>query len=192
MPAAVRGRHVPKKTPSRTTLTNRLINWIGWPETFMAAHSSPTLPNDVAQLQLLHRLEDGLQRLQHALLKPDAHEILGLSAEQHELCGALKALFLEDKSHHQIHILSPDVKQAFDRVLHLNRVNAALLRRSRRSLEIFSCLLTSLAATYTVPKNSLQPVAFRARNPGRLQPPAAGPGSAGLGSAGPTRPTGKK
>jgi hypothetical protein len=131
----------------------------------MSANASPAFSHDDTELQLLHRLEDGLQRLQHALLQPDAKEILALSADQQELCVTLKTLFLEDKAHDQIHILAPEVKRAFDRVLHLNRVNAALLQRSRRSLEILSCLLTSLAATYTVPRNASPPVAFRNRVP---------------------------
>ena len=136
----------------------------------MTVIAASALQSESPQLHLLHRLEDGLQRIQHALLKPDANEILGLSAEQHEICLALKTIFVEAKARagNQDHILPPEVKQAFDRVLHLNRLNAALLRRSRRSLEIFSCLLTSLAATYIVPRNMAQSAALLLRGQSSL------------------------
>ena len=125
----------------------------------MASEVSPKRPTDPAQLYLLHSLEQGLGDLQTALLKPDSSEIERLSAQQQENCLKLAALFREHRHHtaNRDAVLPPEIASSIHRILFLNRVNAALLRRSRRSLEILSCLLSSLAATYDVPRNARSP-----------------------------------
>ncbi len=103
------------------------------------------------QFFLLSDLARGLANLQSSLLVPDASDIERHSSEQMEICKAFTLLSSTPISTGNQLKIPLTLRAIRERVLHLNRVNQGIIWRSRRSLEIFSCLLTSLAATYEAP-----------------------------------------
>jgi hypothetical protein len=137
------------------------------------------------QLVLMGELASVIEQSHAALLASDIKKIGLYTARQHALCEALsrptyplprhdeaigarmeasvasgsfiRSRELEQKSEE----LSREMAKMRARIQHLNRVQAALLRRSRRSLEILIHLLASCATTYSAPKSCQVPLPCR-------------------------------
>jgi hypothetical protein len=108
-------------------------------------------------LALLADLENSLCSSQAALLARDVVRIEQLASEQAELRHALSAfLHPPDASVSGYEITFPGarreaVRAAQARVLHLGRVQSALLRRAQRSLRTISHLLAEPQSAYGPP-----------------------------------------
>lgn len=123
----------------------------------MSSEQLPMSDHEQQQFRFLSDLARGLEDLQASLLVPDASEIERQSSQQMEACKAFTLLcnarVIAPAVANRL-VVPQDLQAIRDRVLHLNRVNLGIIWRSHRSLEIFSCLLTSLSATYDVPRNA--------------------------------------
>jgi len=123
-----------------------------------------------AQLTLLEHLEVSLQITQKALLARDLSALEQGTTEQMRLCRALEILprrtavpaqngdplqgALELRPEAE---LSAALQAAQARVLHLGRVQAALLVRAQRSLHMIANLLAGPQASYTPPPTTARP-----------------------------------
>jgi hypothetical protein len=132
------------------------------------------------RLALMRELARSLEQVQSAVVGSDLRGIEGHSARQQELCEALRQLAAETVGPHPAiadesgrpktgtqlpeSAVSPHVRQRWDtlaqeltqveiRVRQLSRVYGALLRRARRTVEIFNRMLASSANTYAPPKS---------------------------------------
>jgi len=135
----------------------------------------------VRRLALMRELAGSLEQAQNAVVRSDLPGMDGRTAQQREICEALRQLETEasrhprctaiaDKSRNQKaemqfpgDAVSPLVRQRWEtlaqeltqveiRVGELNRVYGALLRRARRTVQIFNRVLASSAITYIPPK----------------------------------------
>ena len=125
----------------------------------MEAEISSVIERVTVRLSILHDLVDAFLRAQSAIGLFDLQNMEAHIARQRQLCHVLMAL--NDSVSEQSppdagrdalkrwHTLSRELKQTELHVLHLGRVQAALLRRTRRGLDLFSRLLASTALTYT-------------------------------------------
>jgi flagellar biosynthesis/type III secretory pathway chaperone len=132
------------------------------------------------RLALMRELANSLEQVQTAVVRSDLRGIEGHTARQRDLCQTLRQLEGEalalpfrnpiaDRSRSQKisaqpdDAVSPQVRQRWNalaqeltqvetQVAQLNRVYAALLRRVRRTLQIFMRVLESSANTYVPPK----------------------------------------
>ncbi len=130
---------------------------------------SPEFQQRIDQRQkhiaLLRALVDVFEKAQQTLLAGDikgmqmhttqAHT---LSAEVLELArleaGPLPAL-KDEEAWEWWEKLGREVQELESRARHLGRVQAVLLQRGRRALEIYACLLATLAPTYSPPARAL-------------------------------------
>ena len=139
-------------------------------------HPQTTFRLGVAQqrLALLRELADVLGLAQGALLNSDLDRLQVQNGRQLTLCKTLRTL-AGDCAGPGIQASEPPIlppavfgpgsfsapidgveisrqlQEAGLQVRHLNRVQAALLRRARRSLEISACLRASCGLTYAAP-----------------------------------------
>ena len=133
------------------------------------------------RLALMRELASSLEQVQNAVVRSDVPGIDGHTVHQRQLCQALGQLESEalrhppctataGKSRNQMvgmqlpeNTVSPLVQQRWKmlaqeliqveiRVSQLNQVYGALLRRARRTVQIFNRVLTSSALTYAPPK----------------------------------------
>jgi len=114
------------------------------------------------RIALLRELIATFRKGQHALLVGDIKEMQLYTTQQHTLCaellemtraeaGPLPALE-DDEAWESWEKLGKEVQELESRARHLGRVQAALLQKGRRALEIYSCLLATLAPTYSPPR----------------------------------------
>jgi phage I-like protein len=118
--------------------------------------ASSSIPELLSQrLALLRALADSLEEAQAALATTAPGKLDQHSARQRELCRRLCALATgfpdgaKDRTHDG---LANDLQETARRVANLNRRYAALLRRRRRTVEIFCRVLASSGTTYPEPK----------------------------------------
>lgn len=107
------------------------------------AHGSDGLAGRVA---LLHELANSIEQSNSALLASDWNSLQPNTVRQQRVCVELGALtpFLP----------TPELAEAANRVRYLNRVQAALLWRVRRTAVIFANALLGASDTYVPPKPS--------------------------------------
>jgi len=96
-------------------------------------------------LGLLNDLEKSLRQGNKALLEGDADSLNCATAEQIHLCSELQVILPADRRRK---IEAPELYAAVLRVLHLARLQAALLRRAQRFLLTLSRIAVNPAATY--------------------------------------------
>jgi flagellar biosynthesis/type III secretory pathway chaperone len=106
-----------------------------------------------ACLALLHDLETSLQASQQALLARDLPRLEQLTREQNALRRDLVALWtaaktLPTKTSISEDSLALELRTSAARVLHLGRIQLALLDRAQRSLRALSRLIAGPQASY--------------------------------------------
>jgi len=134
------------------------------------------------QVTRLRELAGSLERAQAAVLRADAGQLNIQTLKQHTLCGELRRLgsvppllasshaqpvtsmevaatpALDPLAEHQQALLS-ELQDMVKRVQRLNREYAALLRRARRTVDIFCRVLASSDITYVPPTSQAQSAA---------------------------------
>ncbi|MFZ0284596.1 MAG: hypothetical protein WAL32_05155 [Terriglobales bacterium] len=111
------------------------------------------------RLALLSALADSLEQSQAALATTTPAKLDQHTARQQELCRQLRRLAIRfpEGTRTLIHPrLADDLQQTVGRVRDLNRKYAALLRRRRRTVDIFCRVLASSGTTYPAPKPLLR------------------------------------
>jgi hypothetical protein len=118
--------------------------------------SISSIPELLAQrLALLGALADSLEEAQAALTTATPAKLDQHTARQRELCRQLCGLAsgVPDGGQAQMHSgLANDLQATARRVADLNRKYAALMRRRRRTVDIFCLVLASSGTTYPAPK----------------------------------------
>jgi len=118
------------------------------------------------RLGLLRALAGSLEQAQASLATTTPETLDRHTARQQELCRQLRSLasgFSEPRSRPHAG-LADDLQLAAKRVGDLNRKYAALLRRKRRTVDIFCRVLASSGTTYPAPKLLSRP-ALKATTP---------------------------
>jgi hypothetical protein len=127
----------------------------------MESESSSVLERCATRPSLLRELIDAFLKAQRAIVLTDLQGIELCLARQRELCLALIAL--DDSADEQLaRNADPTLQRKWDTLLieidemercayHLGRVQAALLRRSRRAKDLLVRMLASTALTYSPP-----------------------------------------
>jgi hypothetical protein len=122
----------------------------------MASTPAYSLPELLIQrLALLRVLADSLERSRVELMTTTPAKLDQQTAQQRELCRQLCALAVEfpERGYVRTHaVLANDLQETARRVAELNRKYAALLRRKRRTVDIFCRVLASSGTTYPAPK----------------------------------------
>jgi hypothetical protein len=110
---------------------------------------STSEPLTQQRLGLLRALAELLEHAQAALPTASPERIDQHTARQRELCWQLRATGPAE--------LADDLQETAMRVAELNRKYAALLRRRRRTVDIFCRVLASSGTTYPAPKALSRP-----------------------------------
>lgn len=135
--------------PSSSELLDRELPALGLPDFHL-------LQRRVGQM---HELADVLEQAQAALINRDLRGIERLTARQRELCALLREVETKTRSQdylpEQQSAMACELTAAGKRVRDLNRLHAALLRRARRTVDIFCRVLASCAVTYAPPGHSV-------------------------------------
>ena|ERR1700722_6022832 len=126
------------------------------------AAASPTFIFEILskQLGLLRNLADSLEQAQVAPATTTPANLDQCSVRQLELCRQLRALAtgLPDEPYLRAYAgLANDLQETAVRVAELNRKYAALLRRRRRTVDIFCRVLMNSGETYPPPKMLSRP-----------------------------------
>jgi hypothetical protein len=115
------------------------------------------------RIALLYELAAAFEDAQPAMVRCDIQKIQQHAARQHQLCRALLRLHengpqapAAGRAQQDEDLLALELEAMQARVRHLGRVQAALLRRSRRAMQIFARLLASSAVTYAPPAASAE------------------------------------
>ncbi|MGO9648753.1 MAG: hypothetical protein ACLPOO_11925 [Terriglobales bacterium] len=114
----------------------------------------------IRRLGLLLALADSLEQAQSALAATTPEKLDQQTARQRELCRQLRSLATGFPDEARIPIpagLADDLQVAARWVGDLNRKYAALLRRRRRTVDIFCRVLASSGTTYPAPKPLSRP-----------------------------------
>jgi len=120
----------------------------------MDVESPPVFEQLTIRLSILHDLVDALLKAQSAIALSDLQNMELHIAQQRRLCHALMDLGTLSPQPSVAPVLRwnklvLELKETEHYALHLGRVQSALLRRTRRGLDLFSRLLASTALTYT-------------------------------------------
>jgi flagellar biosynthesis/type III secretory pathway chaperone len=110
------------------------------------------------RLGQMRELAGVIEQAQVAVVMRDLRGIERLTARQQELCNLLRAREAQTTfgCHSQRQSVSPDeLVAAAKQVRDLNRAHAALLRRVRRTVNIFCRVLASSAVTYAPPRREV-------------------------------------
>lgn len=104
------------------------------------------------RVDLLRELADSLERAHAAVEQSDLPQLSSQTARQQELCARLRQLsglrpLTEDRSD----ALREELTEVAESVARLTRRYAALLRRARRTVDIFCRVLANSALTYPAP-----------------------------------------
>ena len=111
---------------------------------FGASSAGPQDPDFASQLlSLLRELENSLRSSHHALLARDVGQLEELTLRQSHLQGALS-----DLCGNPAQLLSGELREAQFRVLHLARVQRAILVRRNRGLTMLAHLIAGTRASY--------------------------------------------
>jgi len=142
----------------------------------MGEELNPKIENLEQRLRLLRELADSLAQAQAAVLRSDLECLRKLTSRQREVCGQYRELACSQRhapgepdqasERASSNPESADTKQRWEaltaeiarmerKTLELNRAYRALLRRARRTVDIFCRALASSSITYEPP----QPVA---------------------------------
>jgi hypothetical protein len=135
----------------------------------MASPSPFSFPEVLTQkLALLRALADSLQQAQSALATATPAQLDQQTARQGELCRQLRALPTPfQSSQPEAHFkLAGELQETARRVGELNRKYAALLRRRRRTVDIFCRVLATSGTTYPAPRLVSRPHSEPARTKG--------------------------
>ena len=114
----------------------------------------------IERLALLRALADSLSQAQVALAQTTPQELNQHTARQQELCRQLRSLAtgIPGGAPSRMHAgLADDLQLVTRRVGDLNHKYAALLRRWRRTVDIFCRVLASSGTTYPAPKQYFRP-----------------------------------
>jgi hypothetical protein len=112
------------------------------------------------RLGLLRALAESLDHAQAALVAITPEKLNCHTAQQRELCRQLRALstgFRDESSDAIPAGLANHVQQTARLVADLNRRYAALLRRRRRTVDIFCRVLATSGITYPAPRVLTRP-----------------------------------
>jgi flagellar biosynthesis/type III secretory pathway chaperone len=141
------------------------------------------------RLALMRELTVSLDQAQSTVVRSDLAGINGYTMRQGEICEALRQLEFEALQHppcttvtsrsrnHKVgmqlpgdtispliqqrwKMLAQELNQVEMRANHLNQVYGALLRRARRTVQIFNRVLESSAITYAPPKPAIAESVF--------------------------------
>jgi hypothetical protein len=121
---------------------------------------------DKTRVDRLQELADSLERAHAAVLASDLRQITQQTARQLELCAQLRQLSrdavqtptswlpggLSSPVRPSNHAFGEELAEVAGRVAQLNRQYEALLRRARRTVDIFCRVLTNSALTYPLPR----------------------------------------
>jgi len=105
------------------------------------------------RLELFRELAASLERAQRAVMASKVEQMIRETSRQQEICGELRAR-RDDKpgtaftGSSRGAELAGELMRIEKRVAELNRLYAALLRRARRTAEIFCRAMASSALTY--------------------------------------------
>jgi hypothetical protein len=110
-------------------------------------------------LGLMRELENALRKTGAAIVAADLRDMERQSARQREICAAIgelhehmrKGVASSGETREVSRYREEEWRAALNRVWNLNRVQAGLVRRGRRTVDIFCRVLASSAATYTPP-----------------------------------------
>jgi hypothetical protein len=130
------------------------------------ASTSPTHELLMQRLELLRALADSLEEAQAGLATTTPERLDQQTARQREICcqlGALAGGVGEEWGIPTDARLADDLQETARRVAELNRFYGALLRRRRRTVDIFCRVLASSGTTYPAPKLVSRPSAKVAR-----------------------------
>ena len=117
--------------------------------------SEPLHAMATAGLAVLGALADSLQEAGADLATATPARLDQHTARQRELCGRLRELAGGVRDGTQVRTsagLANDLQEATRRLAELNRNYAALLRRRRRTVDIFGRVLASSGTTYPAPQ----------------------------------------
>jgi hypothetical protein len=127
----------------------------------MAQESPSACKRRETRVLLLREMLSSFQKAQRSIVLADLKGMEKHLTAQHQMCLALMAL--GDSLSEQIssdasaaerarwNNLTQDLQEMERRAHHLGRVQAALLRRSRRAQELMARLLATTAVTYSPP-----------------------------------------
>jgi len=114
------------------------------------------------RVDLLRQLADSLERAHAAVVRSDLSEITRQTACQQELCARLRQLpaegvrtqpdGLSPPVRDRNHAVREELVEVKRKVAQLNRRYALLLRRARRTVDIFCRVLENAALTYPPPR----------------------------------------
>lgn len=108
------------------------------------------------RLGLMRELAGALAQAQAALLASDGEELQIQTERERTLCRTLQSFPPEATNPRRQ--CSQELRELGLQIRDLNLVQAALLRRARRSLEILACLRARCAPTYTAPGTERNPL----------------------------------
>ena len=126
--------------------------------------AEPSANNEpwTACVRSLEELGDSLERAHAAVVGSDLAEIRRQTARQEELCGKLSrfrresaaasASTIPSETRAGKVVMPEDLAAVESRVADLNRRYEALLRRARRTVDIFCRILANSALTYPPPR----------------------------------------
>src|ERR1051325_9072273 len=127
----------------------------------MEQQSSPAFEQREKRTLLLRELISSFQKAQRSIVLADLKGMEKHLNGQHKLCLALLALgdFKAEKTSSDASAamrarwnnLTQDLQELERRAHHLGKVQAALLRRSRRAQELMARLVATTAVTYSPP-----------------------------------------
>lgn len=135
----------------------------------MTLHSNPqhtaSLERRQTQMTLLREIASSLEATQTAIVSGDIRLLEQLTVNQNALCAGISAVMDAHDS---------DLLDAQRRVLHLTRVQSALLRRAQQTLRAISNQLIGSQSVYTPVAQDgridLQPVAPSSHGERSLEP----------------------
>jgi len=149
----------------------------------MDGELKPRIENLELRLEVLRELADSLKQAQAAVLRSDLSGLQAATALQSDICGRYRQVvcsarhlvagpelcgvdFGRDASAspalrnetERWNALSAEIARMEQRALELNRAYSALLRRARRTVDIFCRALASSSPTYGPPPRPVVPL----------------------------------
>jgi hypothetical protein len=124
----------------------------------------PSSANDILEqrLALLSSLAASLEQARQSILQPNLENLKRETARQQEVCARLQTLPAAIRPWPSLPAaertvrLKQEIQQAEIQIAHLNVAYNALLKRARRTVDIF-CRVLASALTYSPPPSAVRP-----------------------------------
>ena len=116
------------------------------------------------RLHLLHEVAESLKQAQTAVVKSELPELIRQTERQRGLCRQLSSLPRAKECTVAVNCWSElleQTRQAELELAQLNRVYGALLRRARRTVDVFCRLMSDSGMTYAPPRATVKVEARR-------------------------------